>query len=171
MSKREPDVVDELIAQWRRARPDLTSDLDAMATVGRLGRLHARIRSRIDEVLAEHGLSVGEFDVLAALRRAGEPFVLRPIDLARSLMLSPAGMTNRIDRLESAGRIARRADPDDRRSMLVVLTPAGRDAIDGAVTDHLANEASLLAPLSPAQRHAFDHALRLLLDQFGAPGS
>jgi DNA-binding MarR family transcriptional regulator len=160
------DVVDELIAQWRRVRPDLRSGLDAMGTVGRLGRFQALAKQRIDAVLGEHGLSVGEFDVLSALRHTGEPYELRPVDLARSLMLSPAGMTSRLDRLEAAGHIVRRADPDDRRSMLVVLTAAGRVTVDAAVTDHVANEARLLAPLTAAQRQAFDAALRQLNAQF-----
>jgi len=160
------DLVDDLIQQWRRVRPDLGPGLEAMATIGRLGRLHSLARAEIEAVLAGHGVSIGEFDVLSALRRAGEPFVLRPIDLARTLMLSPAGMTNRLDRLEAAGRISRRADPDDRRSMLVELTDAGREVVDAAVTDHVANEARLLAPLTRAQRQALDHALRQLLVQF-----
>lgn len=67
------------------------------------------------------------------LRRAGDPLTLTPTVLARTLMLSPAAMTNRLDRLEAAGRIARRLDPDNRRSMLVTLTAAGRAAVDAAV--------------------------------------
>jgi DNA-binding MarR family transcriptional regulator len=163
------DQVDELIDQWRAVRPDLAGDLDAMATIGRLGRLHTFVRGRIDQVLGEHGLTVGEFDVLSALRRAGEPFVLRPIDLARSLMLSPAGMTNRLDRLEAADHIVRRADPEDRRSMLVVLTDSGRELVDTSVAEHVANEARLMSPLTTAQRRSFDQALRVLLAQFDPP--
>jgi len=155
--------VDVLIDQWRRCRPDLADDLDAMATIGRLGRLQAFVRPRIEAVLGEHGLSVAEFDVLAALRRSGEPFVLRPIDLAHTLMLSPAGMTGRLDRLEQAGHVARRLDPDDRRSLLVELTEQGRTTIDAAVTDHVANERRLLEPLTDRERAALDRALRKLL--------
>ncbi len=154
------DPVDELITQWRRERPDL--ELGAMATIGRLGRLQAIIRPAIEAVLLRHGLSVAEFDVLAALRRSGEPYVLRPIDLSRSLMLSPAGMTGRLDRLEAAGHIARRLDPDDRRSMLVEMTDSGIATIDAAVTDHTVNEERLLAPLTANERAALDRTLRKL---------
>ena len=94
---------------------------------------------------------------------------MKPTDLARVLMLSPAGMTSRIDRLEAAGWIERRADPDDRRSSLVKLTDEGRHVVDLAVTDHVANEARLLASLSPAERAGLDRALRALLRQFDAP--
>ena len=163
------DRVDELLEQWRRARPDLSPTLDAMGTIGRLGRLNSLARADIESVLAKHGLNIAEFDVLAALRRSGEPFVLRPIDLARTLMLSPAGMTSRLDRLEDAGHIARLPDRDDRRSVLVELTPVGKRVVDAAVSDHLANENRLLEPLSPTQRATLDQYLRRLLAQFDDP--
>jgi DNA-binding MarR family transcriptional regulator len=158
------DHVDELVDQWRSQRPDL--DLDPMATFGRLGRVMAHAGRSIEDVFARHDLNVGEFDVLAALRRSGEPFVMTPTDLSRLLMLSPGGMTNRLDRLEAAGHIERRADPGDRRSSLVVLTPIGRAAVDAAVADHVDNERELLAVLSPNERAALDRALRRLLAQF-----
>ena len=101
--------------------------------------------------------------MLAALRREGDPFVLTPSGLARTLMLSPAGMTNRIDRLVARGLVDRRADPEDRRSLLVVLTPAGREVVDAAVTDHVANEARLLSVLSTSERAALDRTIRKLL--------
>jgi DNA-binding MarR family transcriptional regulator len=164
MVKRRRDGVDELIDQWSRERPDL--DVEPMAVFGRLGRLTALAGRSIEAVFAEHQLTTGEFDVLAALRRNGEPFVMMPSALSRALMLSPAGMTNRLDRLESAGLIERRHDPSDRRSTLVVLTAAGRERVDEAVTDHVANEARMLEPLSAAQRSALDGILRALLTQF-----
>ena len=163
----EPDHVDRLIEQWARERPDL--ELAPMATIGRLGRLHALANRTIADVFATHGLQIGEFDVLAALRRSGVPFTMKPTDLAAMLMLSPAGMTNRVDRLEAAGWIERRNDPDDRRSSLVRLTEDGRELVDRAVTDHVANEARLLEPLSSTERAALDRALRKLLRQFDTP--
>lgn len=164
MAGRSGDHVDELIAQWARERPDL--ELGAMATFGRLGRYHAHANRAIEQVFTAHGLSVGEFDVLAALRRSGEPFAMRPTDLARTLMLSPAGMTNRLDRLEAAGWVLRTADRTDRRSSSVQLTPAGREVVDRVVGDHVANEADLLAPLSANEREVLDRALRKLLARF-----
>lgn len=161
---RSDDPVAGLVAQWAVERPDL--ELAPMATFGRLGRLHAFASRAIDEVFARHGLSIGEFDVLAALRRAGAPFTMTPTALARLLMLSPAGMTNRLDRLEQAGLLERRPDPDDRRSSLVVLTDRGRDVVDVAVTEHVANEARLLEPLSQRDRATLDRLLQRLLAQF-----
>jgi DNA-binding MarR family transcriptional regulator len=161
---RDRDHVDDLIAQWQVERPDL--ELDAMATFGRLGRLHSHASTSIAKVFSTHGLNIGEFDVLAALRRVGPPHEMTPTRLAQLLMLSPAGMTNRLDRLVAAGHIERRSDPDDRRSWIIALTAEGRAVVDRAVSDHVANEAALLEPLSSTERAALDRALRKLLHQF-----
>lgn len=158
------DAVDQLIAQWRRERPDL--DLAPMATIGRLGRVLAHLSAAVESVFEAHGLTTADFDVLATLRRSGAPYALRPTDIARQLMLSPAGMTSRLDRLEAAGLVARSLDAQDRRSWLVSLTERGRATVDAAVADHVANEAALLEPLSASQRNALDRALRALLAQF-----
>lgn len=155
------DAVDRLIAQWARVRPDL--DLAAMGTVGRLGRLVALGTPHVEAGLARHGLTTGEFDVLASLRRGGEPYTLTPTALARALMLSPAAMTNRLDRLAAAGLVDRRLDPDNRRSVLVTLTAEGLARVDAAVTDHVATEDALLAGLSADDRRALDDLLRRLL--------
>lgn len=156
-----PDAVDGMLEQWRRERPDL--DVTPMGTIGRLGRLSALVTRQIAATFDRHGLQIGEFDVLAALRRGGEPFEQTPTRLASALMLSPAGVTNRLDRLEAAGLVARRPDPDDRRSSIVVLTDEGRSLVDAAVTDHVATEAAVLAALSDADRRTLDDALRRLL--------
>jgi DNA-binding MarR family transcriptional regulator len=158
------DPVDDLIDQWRKERPDL--ELGPMAVFGRLGRLHALASRAIEAVFEQHGLNIGEFDVLAALRRSGAPYEQKPSRLASTLMLSPAGMTDRLDRLERAGMVHRRPDPDDRRSWIVGLTDQGRTAVDAAVADHVANEARLLDPLSATERRTLDRLLRALLAGF-----
>jgi DNA-binding MarR family transcriptional regulator len=161
------DAVDHVIAQWERERPDL--ELAAMATMGRLGRVAAHLFPAVEATLTAHGLTTGEFDVLAALRRAGAPHQQTPSELAGALMLSPAAMTNRLDRLESAGLISRGPNPASRRSLLVSLTPEGLRVVDAAVTDHVANEEALLSALTPAQRRQFDDLLRRLLAAFEPP--
>lgn len=163
-----PDAVDRLVGQWAEQRPDLADHLGAMATFGRLGRLQALTGRAIEQVFEDHGLNVGEFDVLAALRRQGEPFELTPSALARTLMLSPAGMTNRVDRLVDRRLVERRADPDDRRSLFVALTRAGREVVEAAVTEHVANEERLLSVLSPNERSTLDRIVRKLVEQFEA---
>lgn len=161
MNEPTPDVVDAIAAQWRRERPDL--DLTAMAVFGRLGRLMGMAGARIEKVFTAHGLQRGEFDVLAALRRSGEPFELNPSVLADTLMLSRAGMTGRIDRLEAAGLVRRIADRADRRAVRVALTEEGRELVDTVVVAHTENETAMLAVLDPADRAALDRISRILL--------
>ncbi|MFI6445844.1 MarR family winged helix-turn-helix transcriptional regulator [Kitasatospora sp. NPDC050543] len=162
------DEVDVIVEQWRRERPDL--DLSAVGTAGRLGRFAMLAGRAVDDVFKQHGLQRGEFDVLAALRRSGPPFVLIPSVLAATMMMSRAGMTSRLDRLEAAGLVERRLDPEDRRSFRIALTESGRAAVDVAMADHAANEARLLAPITDAERAALDAILRKLLGAMEADG-
>ncbi|MER8084794.1 MarR family winged helix-turn-helix transcriptional regulator [Streptomyces sp. NPDC058316] len=161
-TRRNPrDAVDQILDQWHEERPDL--DLSAMGIFGRLGQLTLLLTPALEGVFARHGLRRGEFDVLAALRRSGPPYTLIPSALAKTLMLSRAGMTNRLDRLEADGLVERRLDPTDRRSFHVALTGRGHRVVDAAVTDHAANESRLLSALTPDERETLDHALRTLL--------
>lgn len=155
------DRVDEMVEQWEQTGLGLA--FDAMGTIGRLGRLNAVGGKIIEQGMADHGLSVAEFDVLAALRRSGEPYELTPTDLSRTLMLSPAGISNRLDRLEKAGWIERRLAPDDRRSLLVRLNDAGRAKVEEAVSGHVDREEAMLAGLTSAERDRLDALLRKLL--------
>ena len=165
--KNTRDALDDLVDQWRIQRPDLPSDV--MGTLGRFGRVYAHAVQAIEQTLGQFNLQMGEFDVLAAIRRAGPPFTIAPSRLTRSLMLSPSGITSRLDRLEKLGLIERKASPDDRRSLLVVLTPAGRRLVDEAVTAHVENETRLIASLSAAERKTLDQLLRKLLGSFEDP--
>jgi DNA-binding MarR family transcriptional regulator len=166
-SQRDP--IDDLVDQWRAERPDLKPDV--MGVFGRFGRIYALAVRSIEATLEPWGLQMGEFDVLATLRRSGAPFTLAPSALTRWLMSSPSGITSRLDRLEKLGFIERRASPDDRRSLLVVLTAPGRKVIDDAVTAHVANETRLLSGISASERKTLDQVLRVLLRSLEAAES
>ncbi|WP_431968932.1 MarR family winged helix-turn-helix transcriptional regulator [Nocardia sp. bgisy134] len=161
MTDTTTDPVDAIAEQWGRERPDL--DLEAMAIIGRLGRLTIVAQHAIEAVFTAHGLQRGEFDVLAALRRSGAPFELNPSVLADTLMLSRAGMTGRLDRLESAGLVRRLADATDRRAVRVALTDEGRELVDTVVTAHTLNETRILSVLSAQDRKDLDRIARRLL--------
>ncbi|WP_181698078.1 MarR family winged helix-turn-helix transcriptional regulator [Nocardia sp. GTS18] len=164
MDESTADAVDAIAAQWRRERPDL--DLAAMAVFGRLGRLLNVATARIESVFTAHGLQRGEFDVLAALRRSGAPFELNPSVLADTLMLSRAGMTGRIDRLEAAGLVRRIADRVDRRAVRVALTEQGRELVDRVVVAHTENETAMLSVLDRDDQVALDRIARKLLGEW-----
>ncbi|GAB2682743.1 MarR family transcriptional regulator [Saccharopolyspora gloriosae] len=144
-----PDHVARIQAEWARERPDL--DVSPQRVLGRLHRLAAHLTEELCVVYRRHGLSEGEFDVLAALRRAGEPFERAPGELARFTMVTTGAMTKRISRLENAGLVKRRPATDDGRGRVVVLTRAGRELFDRAFTDHMRNEHRLLAAMTPAE--------------------
>jgi DNA-binding MarR family transcriptional regulator len=157
----DDDGVDEILAQWRRERPDL--DPSPIGVVGRVSRLARELERRLEGVYRAHGLEPGWHDVLATLRRTGPPFRMRPTDLTSTLMLTSSGTTKRLDRLEAAGLIAREPDPGDRRGTLIALTDEGRRLIDGLTPDHLANEDRLLAALTADERERLAGLLRKLL--------
>lgn len=158
------------VEQWQQQRPDL--DGLAMAIIGRLGELsHVISRDHLLPFFAEHGLQAGEFDLLATLRRSGEPYALMPTALYESAMISSGGMTSRIDRLEKAGLIERRKHPSDRRGVLVALTPAGFELIDGMLAAHVANLQRVLAGLTADEQrtlHELNGKLLAGLAQQGA---
>jgi DNA-binding MarR family transcriptional regulator len=159
------DGIDRIIAQWTRERPDL--ELAPMELVGRIQRAAALLRPRLDETHELSGLQFESFDVLASLRRAGAPYQLTPTQLYRQMMLTSGAMTNRIDRLEEAGLVSRRPDPNDRRGTLVRLTPKGKALIDAAATKHVANEVRLLSALSTREQQQLRELLRKLLVSLG----
>lgn len=153
------DEVDRLVSAWRRERPDL--DVEPLEVLSRISRLARHLDRARRTAFAEHSLEPWEFDVLTALRRAGAP--CKPSQLSDLLMMSRAGMTSRLDRLEEAGWIERRLDPADRRSLRITLTEAGRGVIDAALTEHAATLARLIAPLEPGEVTALEDGLRRLI--------
>jgi DNA-binding MarR family transcriptional regulator len=155
------DHIEETISAWRRERPGL--DLSGMAILARFLRVAHRFEEAQDEFFAALGLKPGWLDVLAALRRAGEPYRLTPTRLSVEALISTAGMTNRLDRLEEAGLVRRLPDPDDRRGILVELTGEGRELVDSAVDAHRGLSKRLLGALETPEREELDGLLRKLL--------
>lgn len=158
------DEVDRLVAAWARERPDLdVRPLEVLSRVTRLARHLDRARRT---AFAAHGLETWEFDVLAALRRAGRPYLLSPGQLVSQTMVSSGTMTNRVDRLENAGLVQRLPDPQDRRGVHVRLTPRGKERVDAALADLLDRERQLLDGLSRADRETLSTLLRRLVAPF-----
>lgn len=161
----QTDHVDRILQQWQHERPEL--DPLAMSIFGRLWRLSAIASKAVEHVHLQFGLTQPEFDVLATLRRSGEPYTLSPTALYTLLMLSSGAMTNRLDKLEARGLIYREPSPEDRRSMLVALTKAGLALINDTMTAHVANEQRLLHSLDHSQQQELANLLRTLLLAIG----
>jgi DNA-binding MarR family transcriptional regulator len=154
-AERSEDEVDRLVAAWRQERPDL--DVEPLQVLSRVSRLARHLDRARRASFAEHDLEIWEFDVLTALRRAGEPYEMSPGALLRATLVTSGTMTNRIDRLTAAGLVSRRPD-----------TEAGRTRVDSAFADLLRREHELLANLGKHEQQALSGLLRTLLVPFDA---
>ncbi len=155
------DYVDQILQQWARERPDI--DATPIGVVGRISRCARYLEHELERVFGRFGLSLWSFDMLATLRRAGAPYRLSASAPASATLVTSGTMTNRIDQLERRGWVERLPDPEDRRGVLVALTSQGREVIDAAIAAHVANEARLIAPLTPQERRTLARLLRKLL--------
>ena len=158
------DEVDRLVEAWRRERGDL--DLRPMEVLSRVSRLSHHLDRARRQAFTDHGIEAWEFDVLAALRRAGAPYELSPGRLIRETLVTSGTMTNRVDRLVARGLVERLPDPHDRRGVLVRLTDEGRRRVDGALESLLAREHGLLAGLGPGDQTRLAALLRSLVAPF-----
>src|SRR5690349_23524878 len=161
MAPEAGDEVDELVLAWRRERDDL--DLAPVEVFSRISRLSRLLDLARRDAFTAQAIEPWEFDVLAALRRAGRPYELSPGQLLRETMVTSGTMTNRIDRLTDRGFVERSPDPNDRRGVLVGLTPAGKNAVDGAFETLLSSERDLLAELSATERRQLADLLKRLM--------
>lgn len=159
-----PDRIDEILEQWQQESPQL--DVSALAVTGRVLRLARLLEKHRETVLAEFGLNVWSFDMLATLRRQGRPYQLKPTDLYSLLMLSSGAMTNRIDRLEQDGVIMRVRDPNDRRSISVQLTRKGIELTDAVMPVLFEQESQFLGQFTTTETQTLVKLLRRFLLSF-----
>jgi len=158
------DEVDHILAAWARELPDV--DVTPLGSLSRMSRLAKHLDRARRDAFAAHELEVWEFDVLAALRRQGRPYVLSPGELIRATLSTSGTMTNRVNRLEARGLVIRQPNHDDRRGVLVKLTDEGRDRVQQALADLLAYERTVLSAIEPTEREELAVLLRRLLAPF-----
>lgn len=159
------DATDKIAEQWAAVRPDL--DATPVHVVLRIFRSSRLLDQRVKEHFAAHGLESWEFDVLATLRRAGDNGTLRMSDLAGTAMLSPAALTNRVDRLVAKGLVVRTTHPDNRRIVQTSLTEPGRQLVDTLIAGHFSHERELVDGLTAAEQRQLASLLRKLLESLG----
>lgn len=141
------EQVDEIFRQWQSERPDI--DPTPVWIYGLIGQIHLQSTAFINEALVPLGLVRGTFDVLTALRRVGAPYSLTPKQLAAHLLLSGAGLTSRLNQLESRHLIARLPEPSDRRTVRVQLTAAGEALVNRAIPLVFEAQWRRMLPLGP----------------------
>ncbi|MCH8623081.1 MarR family transcriptional regulator [Undibacterium sp. TS12] len=161
MAEKKLDAVDQILEQWRNARPDL--DCSPMENIGRLRRCSDLLGRALDATFNDFGMSAWEFDMLATLRRSSTTFCMSPTDLFSKLMVTSGTMTHRLQKLEASGWITRLQNPDDARSMLVQLTDAGKDLVDRALLAHVENERRIMSGLSVGELKQLNEGLRAML--------
>jgi DNA-binding MarR family transcriptional regulator len=155
------DWTDELLDRWTGVRP--RQDMEPYQVTARISRIGLHIARGQEEAFGRFGLNRGEVGVLGALRIAGPKQQLSPTRLFKGLMLSSAGITSRLDRLERRGYVRRRRHPDDRRGVLVELTDAGREVLDQSVRANTAGEKELVANLTKQEQKVLAGLLKKML--------
>jgi len=158
MSEPETDLVDHVVAQTRRERPDL--DATTVELLSRLTRAGRLVETATARSLAPYGVGLGEFWLLVALRRAGPPFRCSPSELHATATVTSGAISQQLERLERRKLVRRRPHPNDRRGVLVELTAAGRVVIDEAWAAHITRDEALFSRLTPTQRRTLADLLR-----------
>src|SRR5689334_3189735 len=154
------DQIDEVLGSWRTTSPSI--DMGPLEVTGRLSRIGPLLGRRQEAVFSRFGVNRGEVGALSALRVAGPPHRLSPTRLGRGLMLSSAGVTSRIDRLERRGLVRRLPDPDDRRGVIIELTDEGAETVDRAVQAIAVSDRQLVDQLTPEEVATLEQLLRKL---------
>ena len=155
------DPFDTVREQWQQERPDL--DASGAEVVWRISFLHKHLKKLAGQKLGRYDLPVWSFDVLAALRRAGPPFQATPTALCEATLLTSGAMTNRLDRLEESGMVERTPDPDDRRGIIIQLTPTGKDLVDEAAKVRFEQANDAVSALTSSERRQLAALLRKLV--------
>jgi DNA-binding MarR family transcriptional regulator len=154
-------MIDDVLTGWRGTDPGF--DLRPLEVTGRLSRIGPLLARRQEAVFSRFGVNRGEVGALSALRVVGPPHRLSPTSLGRGLMMSSAGVTSRIDRLERRGLVRRLPDPDDRRGVIVELTDEGLALVDQAVEAVTESDRQLLGRLDGQEMTDLEALLRKLL--------
>jgi DNA-binding MarR family transcriptional regulator len=155
--------IDETVSGWQQQRPDLD-----FVPMGHMLRFHAMAEAAIGKIqiiTKSQGLTLGEFDVLATLRRHGATSTLTPSFIAEVAMVSPSGLTHRLTQLEQAGHIIRTADDSDRRSSLVSITRSGAAVADHIIELIAEHSAQMYGAIPAEDLQQFSHVVSLVSAQ------
>ncbi|OMO29004.1 MarR family winged helix-turn-helix transcriptional regulator [Vibrio lentus] len=158
------DAIDRVVEQWAKEKPEL--ETEPMAMMGRIMRIAKYMETQVAELHKKYDMKLGEFDVLATLRRSGKPYRLTPSELIGSMMLTSGAMTNRLDKLEAKRLISREHSKEDRRSVSVQLTKDGLILIDQMMTEHVEMQKKLVKSLSASQKKNTNQLLKTWLSAY-----
>jgi DNA-binding MarR family transcriptional regulator len=155
------NLIDETIQTWTEQRPDL--DFASMALSLKLNSIVRAVSYEIARQLEETGINLGEFDVLATLRRHGRGAKLTPKEIAAATFVTPSGLTSRLARLEKMGLITREADPSDGRGALIKITAAGKRLADQGIEIVVAIEDRFINELPTQMKKGLDQSMTRMI--------
>ena len=154
--------IDELLTAWRRELPE--GDFESLAPMARAVHMARVVDTFERRVIEPFEISLSEYEVLAALRREGPPYRLNPSTLQARLDRSSGGLTKLLKRLEDAGHVERRQDPEDGRGSLVILSRRGLELQGRILAAFAAAAENRLAELGEARLREIDTALARLVE-------
>lgn len=158
------DAIDRVVEQWAKEKPEL--ETESMAMMGRVMRITKYMETQVAVLHKKYDMKMGEFDVLATLRRSGKPYRLTPSELIDSMMLTSGAMTNRLDKLEGKGLIKRAHSKEDRRSVTVELTKDGLLLIEKMISEHVETQDKLVKSLTSSQKRNINQLLKTWLSAY-----
>ena len=163
------NLIDETIQTWSDERPDL--DFASMELSLKLNSIVRAVSDEIAQQIDDLGINLGEFDVLATLRRHGRGAKLTPKEISAATFVTPSGLTNRLARLEKMGLISRQADPDDGRGALIKITAAGKRVADRGIEIVVATQDRYMNDLSTQMKKGLDQSMTRLIKTLDVRGS
>lgn len=167
-SNPKADAVDRIVEGWVRQVPDF--DSGPIQVLGRLNRVARLLDNNLRSFFQQHGLGIGDYDLMAALFRMGPPYMARPSSIARTSLLTSAGVTLRVDRMVRMGMVKRINDLDDRRSVYVQLTDQGADVVSRVAKLNRERQRRMLDSLTPEETAALESVFRKLEQSLVIPG-
>jgi DNA-binding MarR family transcriptional regulator len=162
------DAVDRIVEGWNRQVPDF--DSGPLQVFGRLNRVARLLDNNLRVFFQEHGLGIADYDLMAALFRMGPPYMAKPSSIARSSLLTSAGVTLRVDRMVKTGMVKRVNDLDDRRSVYVQLTDQGVDVVSRVALLNRERQRRMLDSLSAEDAAVLEDVFRKLEQSLLRPG-
>lgn len=160
-SSLDRDLIDDIIQKWQNTNLPTTASIGT-EIIGRMVRMNAFIQQQVEENLSQYDLNVGDFDLLAVLRRE-ESEELTPGKIQELILVSSGGLSNRMTRLEARNLIIRLPDRNDRRGVIVKLTPEGKTLIEQVAPTHLALENQLVKKLTDDEQTQLTYLLKKML--------
>lgn len=164
----ERDAVDRIVDGWIRQVPDF--DAGPIQVFGRLNRVARLLDNNLRAFFQEHALGIADYDLMAALFRMGPPYMAKPSSIARSSLLTSAGVTLRVDRVVKMGLVRRVDDLDDRRSVYVQLTDEGVNMVSEVALLNRERQRRMLESLTPEESKVLEEAFRKLEQSLVIPG-